>query len=52
MKKMTIHKASCLRCGHSWVPRQEEIRRCASCKSVYWNVPRRKAKPVEEASHA
>lgn len=32
----------CERCGHEWVPRREEEPRvCPSCKSPYWNRPRK-----------
>ena len=31
----------CYRCGHRWIPKKEEIRRCAKCKSPYWDVPRK-----------
>jgi len=30
-------KLSCLRCGHIWIPKKEEIRQCPRCKSAYWD---------------
>lgn len=34
----------CLKCGHQWIPRKEGTPvRCPSCKSAYWNRPRRGA---------
>ena len=30
----------CNRCGHSWYPKQPEIRICPKCKSPYWDKPR------------
>ena len=36
----------CERCGHEWQPRdkEEEPRVCPSCKSPYWNRPRKDGK--------
>lgn len=32
----------CERCGHKWIPRNEENPRvCPRCKSPYWDRPRR-----------
>ena len=28
---------TCLRCGHSWVPRMHDVRICPSCKSARWD---------------
>lgn len=35
--KINIIKLQCNRCGHEWVPTQEEIRVCPKCKSPYWD---------------
>jgi len=37
---------NCLRCKHEWNPRnlEEQPRVCPSCKSPYWNKPRKKTK--------
>src|SRR3989304_2769376 len=33
---------ACLRCGHSWSPRSDQLpRNCPGCNSPYWNRPRR-----------
>ncbi len=33
-----LPKHNCLRCGHTWIPRTEEIPKvCPKCKSPYWN---------------
>ena len=39
--QVTIPKLKCLRCGHKWWPRKEEVRLCPHCKSAYWNRPRK-----------
>jgi NADH pyrophosphatase NudC (nudix superfamily) len=32
----------CERCGHTWVPRDEDQPRvCPKCKSPYWDKPRK-----------
>ena len=38
-RNVPIQKAQCLRCGHTWTPRQEYIWVCPKCKSPKWNVP-------------
>jgi uncharacterized OB-fold protein len=45
--KITLDGWKCERCGHVWVPRQQdapEPRVCPKCKSPYWNRPRKTAK--------
>jgi len=45
MKAISLPTLKCLRCGYTWFPRQQEPPKvCASktCKSPYWNRPRRK----------
>jgi Zn finger protein HypA/HybF involved in hydrogenase expression len=34
--KIALVKLKCLRCGHKWNPRKEEILICPKCKSPYW----------------
>ena len=42
MPKVQLWGYLCERCGHEWLPRQEEEPRvCPKCKSPYWNKPRR-----------
>jgi len=43
--------ASCLRCGHAWIPRKAEILTCPKCKSPYWNRPRRQAPGTKGEDH-
>jgi len=31
----------CVRCGHKWTPRKEDIRLCPKCKSPYWDRKRK-----------
>ena len=51
--KMTVWGWRCERCQHQWLPRQQgnpEPRTCPSCKSPYWNTPRKATmKPKEGA---
>ena len=38
----TLKQQSCLRCGHTWWPRQlKRSIRCSKCRSAYWDRPRR-----------
>lgn len=32
----------CVRCGYFWTPRDatDEPKKCARCRSIYWNIPR------------
>ena len=30
----------CLRCGHKWTPRQENVKICPKCKSTSWDTQR------------
>lgn len=30
--KMTTHKKECVRCGHTWVPRVVEPKKCPGCQ--------------------
>ena len=42
--KVEITRLECKRCGHVWIPKQEEVRICPHCKSPYWDKERRKKK--------
>ena len=44
MKMIEIKKLECLRCGHQWVARKEEIRVCPKCHSAYWDKPKKEKK--------
>lgn len=40
MQKVNIPTLECLRCGHRWHPKKEELPKCCGfCKTPYWNVP-------------
>lgn len=43
MAKILLNGFRCERCGHEWVPREKGIepKVCPSCKSPYWNRPRK-----------
>jgi hypothetical protein len=44
-RALKLPTLKCLRCGHTWFPRQAELpKTCANkeCKSPYWDRPRRK----------
>jgi len=41
MEKIKVPVLRCKRCGHEWVPRGTEVTICPSCKSPYWNKPRK-----------
>lgn len=34
-------KLTCKRCGHTWLPRKEDVMTCPGCRSPYWNIPRK-----------
>lgn len=37
-----LTKLKCLRCGHTWIPRQQkEPKTCPKCRSPYWNKHRK-----------
>jgi len=38
--KTEVKNLYCKRCGHSWYPRQPEVRICPKCKSPYWDKER------------
>lgn len=50
-EKIVVDGYRCLRCGHTWVPRDKtkEPKVCPKCKNPYWNVPRRNADAEAEA---
>jgi DNA-directed RNA polymerase subunit RPC12/RpoP len=43
MSKVRIWGFQCSRCGHKWLPRDgvDQPQVCPSCKSPYWDRPRR-----------
>jgi len=42
--KIRIRQITCTRCGHTWVPRKIDVRRCPKCQSVYFDVPEKQVK--------
>lgn len=45
MALVNIKGFSCERCGHRWVSRSDSKNMplvCPSCKSPYWNTPRKR----------
>ncbi len=40
----SVPSLNCLRCGHTWIPRQPNVRVCPNCTSAYWDTPRKMAK--------
>lgn len=40
-KTFRLPTLTCLRCGHTWIPRHpHEPKKCARCASPYWNKPK------------
>jgi len=39
--EVEIKKLECLRCGHTWVPRTNDVRICPKCKTPFWDKPRK-----------
>ncbi len=35
--KIKLTKLVCKKCGHSWIPKVEEVRQCPKCKSAWWD---------------
>jgi uncharacterized OB-fold protein len=45
--RVTLQGLKCQRCGHVWVPRTANPKKCAGCGSPYW---RKKARPYHRKS--
>lgn len=41
--KVETKPLRCKRCGHTWYPRQAEVRTCPKCRSPYWDKERSRA---------
>lgn len=42
MDKITLSTLTCLKCGHTWVPRKPELPlTCPKCRQAGWNRPRK-----------
>jgi predicted nucleic acid-binding Zn-ribbon protein len=35
--KVKITKLECVKCGHIWIPKKEDVRQCPKCKTAYFN---------------
>ena len=41
VKKVSLMGYRCERCGHEWLPRNDQAPKvCPKCKSPYWDKPR------------
>jgi len=40
MAKVELPRLKCLRCGHEWIPQQEEVTICPKCKTKHWDIPK------------
>jgi len=36
--KIKLPILECKRCGHTWIPKKEEVRICPKCKSAWWDT--------------
>lgn len=39
--KIELQKLTCLRCGHVWTPRSNDVRECPACQSTHWDEPKK-----------
>jgi predicted Zn-ribbon and HTH transcriptional regulator len=37
MQTVELESVSCIRCGHTWIPRVEEPKRCPNCSLRDWD---------------
>jgi len=49
--KVKVDAWRCSRCSHTWVSKAATVRpvTCPRCKSPYWNKPRLRPKPTNDA---
>lgn len=38
--KLELLTLECLRCGHKWTPRSDDVRLCPKCKTPYFDKPK------------
>jgi len=41
MVRVKLPRLKCLRCGHEWIPQQEEVKICPRCKTKHWDTPKK-----------
>ena len=39
--KIKIPKLTCMKCGHQWIPRSDDVRECPKCHSSRWDTPKK-----------
>jgi len=49
-ENMKLPKLKCLRCGHEWIPRIEDVVRCPNCGNVRWNEKPKETKEFPPGS--
>ena len=49
--KVKLMKVHCLRCGHEWHPRYEEVRICPKCKSSNFDRPKNNNQVVSQGNN-
>lgn len=37
---LSVRQLDCLKCGHRWIPRKDDVRQCPRCQSVWWDTPK------------
>ena len=42
--KVLVEKNVCLKCGHIWLTRKEDVRQCPKCKTAYYDQPKKEKK--------
>lgn len=45
-EKITINKARCEKCGHSWQAQTDSPKRCPQCKRADWNKASKKQETI------
>ncbi len=40
--QIKLEKLKCVKCGHEWPPRKEDVRQCPKCKTAYWDKEKQK----------
>ena len=49
MANIKIQTLTCVKCKHTWTPRQPVIKMCPSCKTTHWQKPKEhKTKPIKK----